>query len=64
MTGPVEISVKEKHEISEKILTGPYNTMPVIALIHTFVQSKLSVSQFQPRMNWTPTQTWRLDKKQ
>jgi len=36
--------------------------MRVIALIQTFVQSKHSVSQFQPRICLTPTQIWRLDK--
>jgi len=60
--GPVEISVKEKNEILRNILTVPYNTMSVVALIHTFVQSKHSVSQFQPRSNLTPTQACRLHK--
>jgi len=60
--GTVEISVKERNDMSRKLLTGPYSRMPVIALIQTFVQSKHTVSQFQPRSNLTQTRTWPLDK--
>jgi hypothetical protein len=54
--------MKTKNEITKKILIGPHNTMQAITLIHTFVKSKLSVSEFQTRSSLTPTLNWRLKK--